>query len=301
MARFIIYFMLVLSLAVVGRPNVSRAGQDDSEAASRASIRSCGNIHIEASAECELIPPSADCEIECTPVAIEAACDAKLALECEGDCDLSASVDCTGECQANCEADCEVEPGEFDCAADCSADCYASCEGHCEADEDSASCRGRCEASCDASCDAECDVELPSADCEAGCEASCNGSCEAEANFDCQIECQGEAYADCELDMQGGCEAACKTEEGALFCDGSYVDYGDNLDECVAALKAALDIRVEAYGEAGCEGGSCSAEGGFSCECSTAPGRNNELPVWATLSLALGLIFAIRRKISLDR
>ncbi len=301
MVRFIEFLIAVLTFVVFGMPNTSQAADSEDESKSQASLSACGNIHVEASAECELIPPGVDCELECTPLSIEAACNAKLAVDCDGECDLSAEVDCKGECRAGCEAECELNPGEFDCSAECNADCYASCAGQCEADEDSASCQGHCEASCSASCDAECDIDLPSAKCEAGCEARCEGSCKAEANFDCQISCQREAYAECEVDLQGGCKAACDTQEGALFCDGDYVDYGNNLDNCIAALEAALDLQVEGYatGSASCEGGSCRAEGeaGVSCECSTAPGRTNKLPVWAMVSLAFGLVFAVRRRV----
>jgi hypothetical protein len=270
-------------------PKTSKAGE------SQADLSSCGNIHVEASAQCELVAPGTECKAGCDDVSFKAACDAELDLDCEGPCEASASVDCDiTDCQASCKADCEVDPGEFDCAASCNADCSASCEGKCEAEDDTASCQGKCEGSCSASCDAECDVELPSADCNAGCKASCNGSCTGEADFDCQIKCEAKAYAKCEADFKGECEVSCKTKDGALSCDGQYVDYGDNLDECVDALKAALNITVEGYAE--CKGNSC--KGGFSCECSTAPGRTKELPGWAMISMTLGLAFIARRRMS---
>ena len=96
-------------------------------------------------------------------------------------------------------------------------------------------------------------------DCDAGCEASCEGSCEVDANIDCQAECQADARADCEAELQGGCDVACKSHDGALFCDGQYVDYGDNLKTCVDALKAAIHARVsgEAEAQSSCSGNSC--------------------------------------------
>jgi len=297
MARLKQISIITLTLVVLGTPLTSQAAESDEDSLSKADLSSCGDIHVEASAECELIPPGVECDAECSDISFEAACDAKLAVECEGECDISVDADCSADCRADCEADCELEPGEFDCSAACNADCSASCEGQCEADEDSASCEGRCEASCSASCDAECDVDLPSADCDVGCEASCQGSCKAEANFDCQISCQREAYAECEAELQGGCEVACDTEKGALICDSEYVDYGNNFDECVSAIEAVIDAHVEARGTAGCEeDGTCSAEGSVKCECSTAPGQSSEFPAWATLSLAFGLAFMIRRK-----
>lgn len=101
------------------------------------------------------------------------------------------------------------------------------------------------------------------ASCDASCEASCSGSCEVDKNFDCQLQCQGEGQVDCEAEVAGGCEAECKTHEGALFCEGQYVDHGDDLDECVAALRAKFNVQIEAEadGESGCDAGVCSASG----------------------------------------
>lgn len=260
-------------------------------------LESCGNIHVEASAECTVIPPSAQCETMCTPVTVRAACAAELTAECEGQCQLEASVECTGSCVADCRSECEIDPGQFDCRAACVADCGGSCEGKCEAGEAGAHCRASCEGSCSASCDAQCNIELPEVDCEGRCEASCQGSCEAEANADCQIDCQADFYADCEVRVQGGCETACETMEGALFCDGQYVDHGDNFAECKAALEAALDIEVETYaeGESMCANGECTAEGEAGVKCSALPYQAGSLGAFGAMSL-VGFVFVRRRR-----
>jgi len=113
------------------------------------------------------------------------------------------------------------------------------------------------------------------AQCEAQCEASCEGSCEAQANIDCQVDCQAGGYVDCKADLQGGCEAQCERPEGALFCDGQYVDHGNNLEECVAALKAQLDVEVEGYAEGSCMPGSCAGEAGGSISCAVDRGNDS--------------------------
>ena len=46
-------------------------------------------------------------------------------------------------------------------------------------------------------------------------------------------------------ELSGGCEAECESPEGALFCDGQYIDHGGNLEECIASLKALFDIDVD--------------------------------------------------------
>ena len=235
----------------------------------QAGLEACGNINLSGSANCEF-KTSGGCEAACTPVNFELACAGQGSVDCRSECNLDASVDCSGSCQGSCEAQCEVDPGAFDCSAscqtDCSGSCGASCSAKCEADGNSAECMGQCEASCEASCstecDAECEVVPPSADCTAQCGGCCGGSCNASANFDCQVDCQADLKVACEAEMQGGCDVACSKPEGALFCDGQFVNSQD-VNECVAALAAALNIEVT--GSASCDNGSCEAEGSISC------------------------------------
>jgi hypothetical protein len=261
-----------------------------------AGLDACGNVHVEAEAECVVVPPSAQCDAMCEPVSVQAACAAELAVDCRAECSELPSASCSGSCQADCAADCEVDPGQFDCELACEADCSGSCEANCEGSEDGGKCVARCEGACSASCDSHCNVELPEADCEASCEASCEGSCEVDTNIDCQADCQAEAEAECVLDVQGGCEVACDTEEGALFCDGQYIDHGGNLEECAAALRAALDVEIEGYaeGDSSCENGECMAAGeaGVTTECSVAnPGAARSAFAWS--GGAGGLAFAL--------
>src|SRR5690606_4362410 len=81
----------------------------------------------------------------------------------------------------------------------------------------------------------------------------------------CQSDCTGELYVDCTTRVQGGCTTACSSEDGALFCDGQYVDVEGDLAACVDALKNLLDIEVSGYAGAECSGNSCSAEAGVGC------------------------------------
>jgi hypothetical protein len=104
---------------------------------------------------------------------------------------------------------------------------------------------------------------------------------------------------DCKATAKGGCEARCDEPEGALFCDGQYVDHGGNLAECKAALKAALDIEVEgsASGSSECSDGSCEAEGEASASCSLAPARTaSDSQWWLLLGLVGGAISLGRRR-----
>ena len=283
MSRTLLAGLLALvSVAVLGPTRVARAD-----------LSACGDIHVEAEATCEVVAPGVECEGMCTPVSVRAACAAKLDASCSSDCKDLPSVDCQGACGAKCSARCtDLDPGKFDCQADCKADCSGGCEGHCEAADNAAECEAGCTASCDGKCEGSCDVELPEADCDAGCEASCEGSCDVDANFDCQAGCQADGFAECETEIEGGCDIACKGDEGALFCDGQYVDHDNHLQECVDALKAALNITVETHAEGSCSGNQCHGSAsakitsGSTCTVSQADTARNNAGVLAFLGPA---------------
>lgn len=247
-------------------------------AQAHAGIDACGNLHVEADAQCELVAEG--CDVECTPLAVEASCAAGLQVECAGGCDLDADIECTASCQADCEAYCRVDPGSFDCAASCRGDCSASCEARCATGD--SECFASCEANCSAECDASCELVAPEADCVAQCEMCCGGSCRAEVNLDCQLDCQADAFAECSLDAQGGCEADCSDAGGALICDGNYVDHGGRLEECIDALTGILDGEIEGSAELSCQGGECRFDSQGSLSCSVAEGSE------APMGLAFG-------------
>ena len=127
--------------------------------------------------------------------------------------------------------------------------------------------------------------------CQAKCEARCAADCSAQANVDCQVDCQAEGYVECKTRVQGGCEVACSRPDGALFCDGQYVEARE-LDECIAAIEAELDIEVEARGSASsdCSGNRCegNAEGSASASCAMESGAPT-----AGAPGAMGLLLAL--------
>jgi MYXO-CTERM domain-containing protein len=117
--------------------------------------------------------------------------------------------------------------------------------------------------------------------------------------MDCQLNCQSKGYLDCRTNLQGGCETACTQPDGALFCDGQYMDVGSQIDQCVAALEAAFQIEVTGYanGNAQCSGGSCTAnaEAGISCAQSRGDTSGSALGVLGALA-AFGLALGRRKK-----
>lgn len=264
-----------------------------------AGIEACGNIDVSANAKCELVVDGG-CTARCTPVSVQAACSAELYVQCDGQCGGSATVECSGTCEADCAAQCTVKPATFECNASCEARCGSRCDAYCAADANSAECKAKCSATCGGECDASCTGTKPEASCEAKCEASCSGSCTAESNFKCQIDCQSKGFAECTADVQGGCEAQCTKPDGALFCDGNYVDARDQLEDCMAYLESVLQIDVEgyAYAEGGCRGNTCEAEAGAGISCSAVPARTSPWNLGAIggAALGVGLLVARRRR-----
>lgn len=272
------------------------------QSTARADLGACGEVDVRANAECTVVPPSAQCETMCTPISVRAACSAKLAASCDAECTKLPSVDCNASCQAGCKGDCTIDPGKFDCRVDCQADCDGRCTAGCSTKSDKTKCMASCSGACSTSCDKQCDVQLPSANCDAVCKASCDGSCRVDTNLDCQIDCQAKGYLKCEADVTGGCKTRCKTKEGALFCDGNFVDTGDKLQECADALRDVLNAHVMASssGSSGCDGGVCAAKGEaeVSSDCAVAAvgGRHSQTGALWLLLAAAGSVWRIRKR-----
>jgi len=293
MSRLAIGFLTALPVAaLLLAPKLAYAG-----------IEACGNIDVRANATCK-VEVQGGCTAKCTPVSVQAACEGKLELECDAKCNVTAEASCTGSCNADCTGQCKANPGSFDCKASCTGSCTANCDAACEGQAGggsaSGSCKANCQANCNAKCEGECNVTPPSATCEAKCSASCKGSCEGKLNASCQAQCRGEFDPPkCQAEVKGGCEARCQTPEGALFCDGEFIDTGNNLKACGDALAALFNIQVDYSASAECANGVCNAEASASASaCSTSPDLSHHAASFAPAALALGIAGAsvARRK-----
>lgn len=269
---------LALSLAATGLCLALSAWSGNANAG----FSSCGNIDVEANAECQ-VEVQGGCTAHCEPPQLELACSAQLQVDCQGECKAEADVSCTGSCDVKgCEAKCNVDPGSFDCSAQCQVDADAHCSAECKGEASGSQAHGECVASCKSSisaeCDASCEGTPPTANCKARCEATCEGSCTGQARAKCQVACQADGYAKCEGDLQVKCEGECKTTKGALFCDGQYIDHGGNLQDCINSLngwlKANVDVQAQGMASGECSGNTCKAEaeGEASASCATVPG-----------------------------
>jgi MYXO-CTERM domain-containing protein len=114
--------------------------------------------------------------------------------------------------------------------------------------------------------------------------------------MDCQINCQADGYAKCEGTLQGGCQAACDKPQGALFCDGEYVDDNGNLQSCIDALDKFLKEHVDASASGSCTDNSCTGEAQASCKCSTPARGDAGTPAGLAAAAFAALAVAARRR-----
>ena len=269
-------------------------------AEAHAGLSACGNIDVEASGTCEV---KLDCSVDCVAPKFEAACSAQLEASCTGSCPQVPEVSCQGSCEGSCTAECNAKPAEFDCSAKCQADASAKCDAECATAADSTHCRASCEATFAGECDASCHGTPPSAKCDAKCAGRCEGSCTAQSKLKCQVDCQGKGYATCEAKLQGSCSTDClDKKQGALFCQGQYIDHsGSSVNECIAAIRAALPtvyVDGSATGQSSCAGNTCQASGKAegSVSCAFRPRTSGGGNVLGAFSLAGALGAALVRR-----
>lgn len=259
------------------------AGAMPGRAAAQSGLEACGNISLALQADCALEPPGLDCETQCTPVTVRQTCASKLQTICAPQCTQEVVETEVQVCRQSCITECQVDPGSFQCQASCDTRCGGACTTRCAASANRARCESACRATCSASCGAECRIVLPSASCESKCQPSCHAEVQAEVRLECQIACQEQKFEVCEDELIGGCQTDCRGRQGALFCDGQFVDSGDNLKQCIQALQN-LNITVE--GSA-----SFNASGGCGLVSGQASGG------WGALGL-LGFLALLRRRLA---
>jgi hypothetical protein len=102
-------------------------------------------------------------------------------------------------------------------------------------------------------------------------------------------------YASCQSMLTGGCTAQCSDPQGALFCNGQYVNIdATQLEACEAQLTSLLNIQFQGSGS--CTGGNCTAAGTASCG-QIAPGAMPMSEGVLAVGLGAGIIGAVRRRV----
>jgi hypothetical protein len=248
-------------------------------------LSDCGNIDLSGNESCSFMT-SGGCTSQCTPVNVDVSCAGQLETMCGGTCNGTIDTSCTSTCTSSCTATCMANPGSFSCSGSCEADCSGHCQSQCSSDANQDECTASCKETCGANCNTHCTSTAPSADCTDQCTASCTGSCQAQANFTCDISCQEMGYASCQSMVTGGCMTQCQQPQGALFCNGQFVNVDTSqLAACEEQLASELSINVNV---------SASATGSASCG-QIAPGAPVAGSVFA-VGLGLGIAGAVRRR-----
>lgn len=255
-----------------------------------AGVPECGNIRFEGLSNCEVVL-TGECTASCSELGIyKTACATKLVPVCKQECTLSATPTCTDGCTTQCQTDCDNGVNVI-CSHNCFVECTVDRDTRCADSADPS----QCAATWDANCDSECDAQCVTVDggCYQHCVECCGGSCTADANMDCQTSCQDVEFEECEQEFRANCDASC-SGDGALFCDGTYIISGSQIEPCVKAL-AAQGITVKAEGKVsiGPDGIDGDITGGF---CSYSPATPASVAPFAALAAAAAGWLARRRR-----
>lgn len=244
-------------------------------ASSSALAAGADSCFLTSAQSCEYVLSSGGCETKCSPGNFVVACDAS--------CTGSAQVSCTGSCEADCSTKCTQNPPVDFCVTQCGVDCDAGCEAHCNDSACTADCHLDCENRCQVSC-----VQLPpTATCTETCKTSCDASCTVQENIMCHAGCTASG----ELPS---CQTACQSPNGALFCDGQYIDLEKAAQDCIDYLESQ-GVTVSSSCTATASGSSCTST--VTCSAAPALGAGDRWGLFGMTGLltALGLVVSRRR------
>ena len=254
-------------------------------------LSACGNIDLTGNESCTL-ETSGGCTGSCMPVNFDVTCAASLEASCGGTCHGTIDASCSATCVSSCMGGCTAP--SFSCQGSCETDCQGHCSAQCASDMNQSECTASCNQSCGTNCQASC-TGSPGMCSAVSCQAACQGSCQAQANFSCDISCQEMGYASCQTMVTGGCTAQCSEPQGALFCNGQFINLDPSqLEACQAQLTSLLNIQFSGSGS--CSGGNCTAAGTASCG-QIAPGAMPMSEGFLAVGLGAGIIGAVRRRV----
>jgi hypothetical protein len=242
-ARRTIMFLSSLSIALGFAAADARA--DDAGQAGP-----CGRFDFRAGIACE-IKVSGGCSADCSSFKFEAACS--------GGCTSMSTTTCVDDCGTQCIKTCD--PALLDCFVGCHAECDDPTFMQCQQKHPTDDCQTTARAQCDVHCKDSCKVQPSS--CSEHCTKCCTGSCDTQVNFDCDFSCFAE--------VKGGCDVQCQRPEGAIFCNGQYVNASD-VQACISYLATqGINVDASARGSVTCDLNGCHAEGDASAGLNVPP------------------------------
>jgi hypothetical protein len=237
--------VLAASVAILSVATEARAARED--------LGPCGTFDFSSGLSCK-VEVSGGCTAKCDPLKVTAAC--------QGGCTATATQsNCTNNCGTKCIQECN--PAQLDCFVGCHAECDAPVEAQCVSKGGVKDCKVQAQAQCDMHCKDSCKV--PPSNCDEHCNTCCQGSCDTQLNFDCDLSCTAKVEANCDV--------ACAKPEGAIFCNGQYVNATD-LKACITYLATrSIKVDTSASGSLSCSGTDCAGVGELK-GCSTGASAN---------------------------
>jgi MYXO-CTERM domain-containing protein len=112
------------------------------------------------------------------------------------------------------------------------------------------------------------------------------------------VQCQESSFATCKSELANDCTTQCQASAGAIFCNGSYVNTS-NIEECITALNAVLDVKIEAAASGSCTGNDCTGTASVKTSgvsCAASPARPTNAPFWAFGAAIVAAIAGTRRR-----
>jgi len=220
----------------------------------------CGNFDFSAGINCK-IEVSGGCTADCSLL--------KEELACAGGCSVTADTMCVNNCGTQCVAMCD--PAHLDCFTGCHGECDGPTTQTCMQMNPQADCVNQAKAQCDVHCNDSC--KIPPSNCQEHCNKCCTGSCTTQVNFMCDFSCFANVH--------GNCSVQCSKPDGAIFCNGSYVNASD-IQACISYL-ATQGIMVDVSARASCDLSGCHGVSNIpgASGCAASPGTNVGLGAWA--------------------
>ena len=224
----------------------------------------CGLIDGRTLEQCTVVNTKTECTEKCEPVNMVKVCSTK----CDVGCTKTATTSCKGGCETECIKQCTPDPTKYDCKVACTDTCSAKVMIHCKTSIDEAKCIVKAKASCSQTCEEKCKPLPATETCVNKCGTSCNASCTVEENTTCNVDCE----TSCTTQVKGACVSKCSTTQGALFCNGQYIDGGADLTGCITEIEGA-GKKVAGWVKVSGQGDVTVTKGGDSmCSTSRTPG-----------------------------
>jgi len=261
----------------------------------------CGGVYLSADSKCEFKPVQ-ECMTSCATTSVEQACAQKTSTMCSASCTTTDTTTCVKTHSDSCSKECDTitEKSSHEvCTTECVDSCTADAVKRKDFGGDRDKCHQNCAQNCNTSCE-KCSETDQKTDCTTKCMSVVENECTEEVNRDCLLSCQTDNYTSCETDTVNTCTTTCHDKQGALFCDGQFID-ADDLQACADQLAAEFSFSIDITAHATVNGNgsvtTTNKDGSkTTTKCSFSPPTQGHGGMALGALAALGLVVARRRR-----